>query len=85
MAKRFALYFGAYGYLLVICLESYTDMPYSLERLLRYTCLLCPDVIHTGGGWQIVVFGSAPIYSLIYAGFGFLIGKALEKSIGARK
>ena len=84
MAKRFALYFGAYGFLLRNCLESFTDMPYWLQRLLRYTCLLCPDVINTGGGWLVVVFGSA-IYGLFYAGLGFLIGKALEKSIAAWK
>lgn len=84
MAKRWALYFGAVGYLLVIWYNGFAFAPLTwdfVRNLLYHSCPMCAD--NMGAGWKPIVLIRAPINGLNYAAIGFLVGKLIQRYRGA--
>ena len=78
MARRFALYFGAVGYLLVIWYNGFAFAPVKSEffaSLLYACCPLCTD--NMGAGLTIVT-RRAPINAALYAIVGYVIGRIIQ-------
>lgn len=80
MAKRWALYFGAAGYLLVVWYNGFALRPLSNDspvgQVLYHACPMCADSI--GGAWNILLV-RAPLNGLHYAVAGFLLGWFVSK------
>jgi hypothetical protein len=80
MGRRWGLYFGAVGYLLVIWYNGFAFAPLTWDfgaNLLYHACLTCVD--NMGAGWEAIVLRRAPINGLVYAALGFLVGKAIQR------
>jgi hypothetical protein len=80
MAKRLALYLGVAGYLLVIWYNGWAFAPVSsdlLRNLLYRGCPMCMD--NMGAAWEPICLIRAPINGLMYATFGFLVGKVIVR------
>ncbi len=81
MAKRFALYFGAAGYLLVIWYHGFALAPVpndsAIRNFLYHACPMCVDMM--GSAWWSVVLGSALVNGALYAVLGLIAGSVLQK------
>lgn len=80
MVKRWVVYSGAAGYLLVIWYNAWTFAPLTWDlaaNVLYHSCPMCADEM--GAPWWNIALVRAPINGLHYAAVGFLAGKVLQK------
>jgi hypothetical protein len=80
MAKRFALYFGAAGYLLVLWYNGFAFAPLrwaGVTNALYHACPMCADKI--GAPWWNLLLVRPGVNALSYAAVGLVAGGILQK------